>query len=32
MELGQLDVVDGIRLADGSKTKFVTGVDDRSRG
>lgn len=31
MELWQLDIVDGIRLADGSETKVVTGVDDHSR-
>ncbi|WP_412740792.1 IS481 family transposase [Krasilnikovia sp. MM14-A1259] len=31
MELWQLDIVDGIRLADGSETKIVTGVDDHSR-
>src|SRR5690349_2617722 len=31
MELWQLDIVDGIRLADGSETKIVTGVDDPSR-
>jgi transposase InsO family protein len=31
MELWQLDIVDGIRLADGSDTKIVTGVDDHSR-
>jgi len=31
MELWQLDIVDGIRLADGSATKIVTGVDDHSR-
>ena len=30
MELWQLDIVDGIRLADGSETKIVTGVDDHS--
>jgi hypothetical protein len=31
MKLWQLDIVDGIRLADGSQTKVVTGVDDHSR-
>ena len=31
MEWWQLDIVDGIRLADGSETKIVTGVDDHSR-
>lgn len=31
MELWQLDIVDGIKLADGSDTKIVTGVDDHSR-
>jgi transposase InsO family protein len=31
MELWQLDIVDGIRLADGTETKIVTGVDDHSR-
>jgi transposase InsO family protein len=31
MELWQLDIVDGVRLADGSETKIVTGVDDHSR-
>jgi transposase InsO family protein len=31
VELWQLDIVDGIRLADGSETKIVTGVDDHSR-
>jgi transposase InsO family protein len=31
MELWQLDIVDGVRLADGSDTKIVTGVDDHSR-
>jgi transposase InsO family protein len=31
MELWQLDIVDGIQLADGSETKVVTGVDDHSR-
>jgi hypothetical protein len=31
MELWQLDIVDGVHLADGSETKMVTGVDDHSR-
>jgi transposase InsO family protein len=31
MELWQLDIVDGIKLADGSETKIVTGVDDHFR-
>jgi len=31
MELWQMDIVDGLRLADGSETKVVTGVDDHSR-
>src|SRR5919202_1390338 len=31
MELWQLDIVDGVKLADGSETKIVTGVDDHSR-
>jgi transposase InsO family protein len=31
MELWQLDIVDGIKLADGTETKIVTGVDDHSR-
>ena len=31
MELWQLDIVDGVRLADGTETKIVTGVDDHSR-
>src|SRR3954470_8259848 len=31
MELWQMDIVDGIRLADGSETKIVTGGDDHSR-
>ena len=31
MELWQLDIVDGIHLADGSEAKVVTGVDDHSR-
>ncbi len=31
MELWQLDIVDGGKLADGTDTKIVTGVDDHSR-
>src|SRR3954452_7803552 len=31
MELWQLDIADGTRLADGSETKIVTGLDDHSR-
>ncbi|HYZ09865.1 MAG TPA: hypothetical protein VE709_15030 [Pseudonocardiaceae bacterium] len=31
MELWQLDIVGGIRLADGGEAKVVTGVDDYSR-
>jgi hypothetical protein len=31
MELWQLDIVDGIHLADGREAKVVTGVDDHSR-
>jgi transposase len=31
MELWQLDLVDGVMLADGSEGKVVTGVDDHSR-
>jgi hypothetical protein len=31
MELWQLDIVDGIHLADGGEAKVVTGVDDHSR-
>ena len=31
MELWQMDVVGGVRLADGSEAKVVTGVDDHSR-
>jgi transposase InsO family protein len=31
MELWQMDIVDGGKLADGSPTKIVTGVDDHSR-
>ena len=31
MELWQLDVMGGVRLADGSELKAVTGIDDHSR-
>ncbi len=31
MELWQMDVVGGVRLADGSEAKIITGVDDHSR-
>jgi len=31
MELWQLDIVGGIRLADGGEAKVVTGVEDHSR-
>ncbi len=31
MELWQMDVVGGVRLADGSEAKVITGVDDHSR-
>jgi len=31
MELWQMDVVGGIRLADGSEAKIVSGIDDHSR-
>ncbi|MEU1747362.1 IS481 family transposase [Micromonospora arida] len=31
MELWQLDIVGGIRLADGGEAKVVTGIDDHSR-
>jgi len=31
MQLWQLDIVGGIRLADGSELKLVTGLDDHSR-
>jgi transposase InsO family protein len=31
MELWQMDVVGGVRLADGSAAKVITGVDDHSR-
>lgn len=31
MELWQMDVVGGVRLADGSEAKVLTGVDDHSR-
>lgn len=31
MELWQMDIVGGVRLADGTEAKVVTGVDDHSR-
>lgn len=31
MELWQMDIVGGVKLADGSEAKVVTGVDDHSR-
>jgi transposase InsO family protein len=31
MELWQMDVVGGVRLADGSEAKIVSGIDDHSR-
>jgi len=31
MELWQMDIVGGVRLADGSEAKIVSGVDDHSR-
>ena len=31
MELWQMDVVGGVRLADGTEAKVITGVDDHSR-
>jgi len=31
MELWQMDVMGGVKLADGSEAKVVTGVDDHSR-
>ena len=31
MELWQMDVMGGVRLADGSEAKVLTGVDDHSR-
>jgi transposase InsO family protein len=31
MELWQMDLVDGVMLADGTECKVVTGVDDHSR-
>lgn len=31
MELWQMDIVGGLRLADGSEAKIITGVDDHSR-
>ncbi len=31
MELWQMDIVGGVRLADGSEAKIVSGIDDHSR-
>jgi len=31
MQLWQLDIVGGIRLADGTELKLVSGIDDHSR-
>jgi transposase len=31
MELWQMDVVGGVRIADGSEAKIVSGIDDHSR-
>lgn len=31
MELWQMDIVGGVRLADGSKASIVSGIDDHSR-
>jgi len=31
MELWQMDVVGGVRIADGAEAKVITGVDDHSR-
>lgn len=31
MELWQMDVVGGVRLADGSEAKIISGIDDHSR-
>ena len=31
MELWQMDIVGGVRLADGGEAKVVTGIDDHSR-
>ena len=31
MELWQMDIVGGVRLADGSEAKIVSGIDDYSR-
>jgi transposase InsO family protein len=31
MELWQMDIVGGLRLADGSEAKIISGVDDHSR-
>jgi len=31
MELWQMDIVGGVKLADGSEAKIVSGIDDHSR-
>ena len=31
MELWQMDIVGGVRLADGAEAKIVSGIDDHSR-
>src|SRR4051812_1255098 len=31
MELWQMDIVGGVRIADGSEAKIVSGIDDHSR-
>lgn len=31
MQLWQMDVVVGVRLADGSQPRIVSGIDDHSR-
>ena len=31
MELWQMDIVGGVKIADGSEAKIVSGIDDRSR-
>jgi hypothetical protein len=31
MELWQMDIVGGFRLADGTSAKALTGIDDHSR-
>jgi transposase InsO family protein len=31
MELWQMDIVGGVRLAEGSEAKIVSGIDDHSR-